>query len=271
MKTLLLLSLALALPCHAAGFANGVKIGEVTDTAVVLWTRLTKENEAGNRTENWEKESPNWTVPGEKGKVRFTYWKGDVKNPAIETDWVEVGENTDFCHQEKLYGLSPGTRYRFSAQAVTDSGEASYQGSFTTATARSADPILFTVSTCQEFELRDDVDNGHKIYRSMLALKPDFFIQTGDTLYYDRKEPLAKNMALARYRWGRMYSLPFQKEFHRSIPTYWMHDDHDLLKDDAWPGQSYGDLTWEQGLKVWKEQIPQSAKPYRTFRWGKDL
>lgn len=78
-------------------------------------------------------------------------------------------------------------------------------------------------------------------------------------------------MELARYRWHRMYSLPFQRTFHRRIPTYWMHDDHDLLKNDCWPGQSYGDLTWEQGLQIWREQIPQSGKPYRTFRWGRHL
>jgi alkaline phosphatase D len=49
-----------------------------------------------------------------------------------------------------------------------------------------------------------------------------------------------------------------------------MHDDHDLLKNDCWAGQTYGDLTWEQGLQIWHEQIPQSDKPYRTFRWGKN-
>ena len=50
-----------------------------------------------------------------------------------------------------------------------------------------------------------------------------------------------------------------------------MHDDHDLLKNDAWPGQTYGDLTWEQGVKIWREQIPQSDNPSRTFRWRKYL
>ena len=85
-----------------------------------------------------------------------------------------------------------------------------YTGSFTTAPApEKIEPITFTVSTCQEFELRDDLEHGHKIYRSMLAMKPSFFVQTGDTVYYDRKEPKSKNIDLARYRWGRMYSLPF--------------------------------------------------------------
>lgn len=264
--------LLLHLPCHAIGFANGVKIGEVTDTSAVLWTRLTKDNEAGNRVNEWKADSPNWTVPGEEGQIRFTYWKDGIEDARTPTDWAEASSKDDFCHQVTLHNLLPATTYSFEANAKTSTGEASVQGKFTTAPSPEAEkPITFTVSTCQEFELRDDKENGHKIYRSMLALKPSFFIQTGDTLYYDRKEPLSKNMDLARYRWGRMYSLPFQKSFHQVIPSYWMHDDHDLLKNDCWAGQTYGDLTWEDGLKIWHEQIPQSEKPYRTFRWGKDL
>jgi alkaline phosphatase D len=264
--------LLLHLPCHAIGFANGIKIGEVTDTSAVLWTRLTKGNEAGNRVDEWKADEPNWTVPGIAGKVRFSYWKDVVKNEAKDTGWIDVDENSDFCLQTRIDGLSPGTAYRYVVRGESADGTASIVGRFTTAPLPETEkPITFTVSTCQEFELRDDKENGHKIYRSMLALKPSFFIQTGDTLYYDRKQPLSKNMNLARYRWGRMYSLPFQKTFHQVIPSYWMHDDHDLLKNDCWSGQSYGDLTWEQGLQIWHEQIPQSDKPYRTFRWGKDL
>ena len=262
----------LHLPCHAIGFANGVKIGELTDTSAVLWTRLTKKQEAGNRVEKWESDAPNWTVPGAAGKIRFTYWKDGAGDDSISTDSVEAGPQDDYCHQVAIHDLSPATTYACEANAETASGTASFQGKFTTAPKSELDAsVTFTVSTCQEFELRDDKDNGHKIYRSMLALKPSFFIQTGDTLYYDRKPPLSENMDLARYRWGRMYSLPFQKSFHQVIPSYWMHDDHDLLKNDCWPGQKYGDLTWEQGLKIWHEQIPQSDKPYRTLRWGKNL
>ncbi len=259
-------------PCQAIGLANGVKIGEVTETSAVLWTRLTKDKEPGNRVDEWKADAPNWMVPGQEGELRFLYYKNKDRENLSSTAWTPVDAETDFCHQVKLENLEPDTVYTYEAQGQLDGRGDAIKGSFRTAPLPAAEtPITFTVSTCQEFELRDDMANGHKIYRSMLALKPSFFIQTGDTLYYDRKEPLAKNMKLARYQWGRMYSLPFQKAFHESVPTYWMHDDHDLLKDDCWPGQSYGDLTWEQGVQIWREQIPQSDKPYRTFRWGKDL
>ena len=263
----------LHLPCYAIGFASGVKIGEVTDTSVVLWARLTENPEATNRFTDWSPETPNWTVPGKIGEIRFFIYEVD-KNTAFKvTSWHAAVAENDFTNQQLIDGLSPATNYTFEVQARSAAAEStSIKGSFSTAPSTNADTLItFTVSTCQEFELRDDPDNGHKIYRSMLALKPAFFIQTGDTVYYDRKPPLAKNMVLARYRWGQMYSLPFQKTLHQQVPSYWMHDDHDLLKDDAWPGQSYGDLTWEQGVKIWREQVPQSDKPYRTFRWGKDL
>ncbi|MDP4846226.1 MAG: alkaline phosphatase D family protein [Akkermansiaceae bacterium] len=272
MKNLALLLFTLA-PCHAAGLANGVKIGEVSDSSAVLWTRLTRDAEPGNRADEWKAGAPNWTVPGIEGKVRFNYYPIGDREKIKSTPWTGVDSDTDFCRQFKIEGLEPDTRYSFEAQGLVGGRDgAEIRGTFTTAPAPETEkPITFTVSTCQEFETRDDKANGHKIYRSMLDLNPSFFIQTGDTVYYDRKEPKSKNMDLARYRWGRMYALPFQKALHREIPSYWMHDDHDITKDDAWPGVGFGDLTWEQGLQIWREQIPQSDKPYRTFRWGKNL
>lgn len=271
MKILCLLFL-LHLPCHAIGFANGVKIGEVTDTSVVLWTRLTKNQQAGNRVDEWKADAPNWTVPGAEGMVELSIWEPEKELTGTLIATLKASAKNDFCVQKTVTGLKPATRYSFRVDARDNGGLFTHMGEFTTAPSPDSEaPVTFAVSTCQEFELRDDKENGHKIYRSMLALKPAFFIQTGDTLYYDRKEPLAKNMEVARYQWGRMYSLPYQKSFHDSVPSYWMHDDHDLLKNDCWPGQSYGDLTWEQGVKIWREQIPQSDKPYRTFRWGKNL
>jgi alkaline phosphatase D len=43
------------------------------------------------------------------------------------------------------------------------------------------------------------------------------------------------------------------------------------LRNDCWPGETYGELTWPQGLAIFREQVPMSEKTYRTFRWGKDL
>ena len=107
---------------QAAGFADGVKIGEVTDTSVVLWARLTKDREAGNRVDGWKPDAPNWTVPGEEGKIRFTYWKDGTEDDSISTDWTEVSAKDDFCHQVMIRNLSPATAYGFETNAKTATG-----------------------------------------------------------------------------------------------------------------------------------------------------
>jgi len=262
-------TLILGVAANAVGFANGVKIGEVTDTSAVIWTRLTKDSEAQNQTEPWDAEKPHWTAPGQEGEVFFVYWKKD--DLMRLTQKKKVTAEDDFTYQVKLESLQPNTAYEFQANAPGVDAKTPV-GSFTTAPAKdSTEPLTFVVSTCQDFPRRDDKANGHVIYKTMLKHNPAFFVQTGDTLYYDKPNPLAQDIATARYKWNRLYSLPNLRDFHMKVPSYWMHDDHDVLKNDCWPGQTYGDLTWEQGLKVWREQIPQSDKPYRTFRWGKNL
>jgi arylsulfatase A-like enzyme/phosphodiesterase/alkaline phosphatase D-like protein len=252
---------------------NGIKIGEVRDTSAVLWTRLTRHPIALTRIPEWDPERPHWRVPGARGEVRFAYWPSAQPDSVEHTDWVEVGPESDFCAQVTLADLAPATEYTLRAEGrAKDLAPAHFPGSFTTAPrAEAAQPITFVVSTCQDFPRRDDLTEGHRIYRSMLALDPSFFVQAGDTLYYDKPGPLAKDIRTARYKWNRMYALPNLRAFHAEVPSYWMHDDHDVLKNDCWPGQSYGEFTWEQGLQVWREQIPQSDMPYRTFRWGKHL
>jgi alkaline phosphatase D len=113
---------------------------------------------------------------------------------------------------------------------------------------------------------------GHKIYPQMQKLGLDFFVHTGDIEYYDKPGPYADNVELARFKWNRIYAMPFQRAFHNETASYFIKDDHDTLRNDCWPGQSYGrDLTWEDGLAIFREQVPMGAETYRTIRWGKDL
>jgi alkaline phosphatase D len=53
-----------------------------------------------------------------------------------------------------------------------------------------------------------------------------------------------------------------------------MKDDHDTWMNDCYPGMQtrfMGDFTFEQGQKVFLEQVPMGDKTYRTIRWGRDL
>lgn len=272
-------------------FANGIKVGEITPNSVVIWVRTTQEQVATNQKNEWTKEQPNWLVPGTPAKISSLFCRESDhqallklenqskahtsdENKIRKIEFPPTNAENNFCSQLKIDELEAATTYRLQIHAEANDSNARgfFSTTFTTAPLPSAQkPVTFTISTCQEFENRDELTKGHKIYSSMLKLNPDFFIQTGDTIYYDRKKPLSKTKDLARYRWNRMYALPYQREFHNRIPTYWMHDDHDLLVDDCEPGDTYGELTWQDGIDLWDENIPQSEKPYRTFRWGKDL
>ena len=64
---------------------------------------------------------------------------------------------------------------------------------------------------------------------------------------------------------------PFLAESRRRCCRYWLKDDHDTLDDDSWPGQRYGEFTFEEGQKIYRQQAPLGSQSYRTFRWGKDL
>ncbi|MCF7955568.1 MAG: alkaline phosphatase D family protein [Phycisphaerae bacterium] len=215
-------------------------------------------------------------VPGISGQVRFTYWpEGDDKQKK-STQWQPVSPDKDFTFQTKLQGLLPSTKYSIIAEGRStenDKVTSKVVGGFLTALkADTISKIHFNVVTCQEYPNRDDPDNGHKIYRTMLKMDPDFFVHTGDIEYYDKPFPFADDVALARFKWNRIFSMPFQREFHNNVSSYFMKDDHDTLRNDCWAGQTYGrELTWDQGLAIFREQVPMGEKTYRTIRWGKDL
>jgi alkaline phosphatase D len=68
-----------------------------------------------------------------------------------------------------------------------------------------------------------------------------------------------------------MFSYLWNRDFSAHVPSYFMKDDHDTLANDCYPGQSYGDLSFSEGVRIFAEQTPMSSMPYRRFRWGADL
>jgi alkaline phosphatase D len=266
--------------------ADGIKIGEVRQDSAIIWTRLTRNPERNIKGFAFNEERTSVPagrtlddmeggVPGTEGEVRAIWWPQGEEVYTRETNWMAVDPRADFTRQFVLSGLAAGTQYELEVQGrVAGAVEASYSlsGGFRTP-SETNDPakVTFVVVTCQEYLRRDDPENGHRIYSLMLDMHPDFFVHTGDMEYYDRPHPFARTVELARFKWNRVYAMPFQREFHRRVSSYFMKDDHDTLKNDCWPGQRYGKLTWEQGLTIFREQVPMGDRSYRTFRWGKDL
>lgn len=265
--------------------ASGVKVGEVTGSTAIIWTRLTENptrNASGvaavGKTRTPEESLPDdistmqGACPGMAGSIRVRYGLKPDLADAQETDWVDVGEEGDFSHQFHLKEL-PANRTIHFAVDTREPGKmhGSVTGQFQTAPKADAkEEITFALVTCQMFADLDHEDGFH-IYPAIAKLDPRFVSFTGDNVYYDNERPRAVNPRLARYHWERMYSLPRHVELLRSVATTWQKDDHDLLKDDCWPGQKMGDLTFEEGLKIFRKQVPIGEEIYRSFRWGRFL
>lgn len=281
--------------------ATGFKVGEVTDTTAIVWARLTRSARrnppdapmvafryAGGGKPARDKKKKKITsvkypagmtvadirnaAPGAPGEVRVLYRPpggGDWR----ETPWKPVDADRDFTRQFTLAGLKPNVEYAVRVEARGRSGKPGQplDGRFYTAPAPDdAARVVFTVSTGQAYGSRDRKD-GYEIYRSMLALRPSFFVHTGDIVYYDK---LAKTIGLARYHWQRTYSLPTNVEFHRRVSSYFIKDDHDTWQNDCWPTMKRSNMyefTFKQGLAVFREQVPMGESTYRTRRWGRDL
>ena len=271
-------------------FGNGMKIGEVQQKSAVIWTRLTATpelNMAGaaflptdDKEATMAQQLPpgktldemEGAVPGANGQVRLT-WESD-QGERQSTEWQWILQKADYTRKYWLKDLQPGTEYELTLESRDSKGNPgqTINGKFHTAPAwGKVAPVRFTVVTGQDYPRRDDKIMGHQIYPHMLGLGLDFFVHTGDIEYYDKPDPWATNIELARFKWNRVYALPNQRDFHKKVTSYFIKDDHDTLKNDSWPGQTYGELTWEQGLALFPEQFPVNNKNYRTFRWGRDL
>lgn len=288
LASFIFLFIVLQLSAQEAYFTTGIKIGEVTETSAVLWTRLCAQEKPNpikhERREkvfrhpiDFDEEMPvhemDGAVKGQAGWIRASVYS---EKENIILYWQEAKAEHDFTVQFSFNHLSPGITYKvvFEAKEKEDSDEIlnTVEGSFTTAPSSDQPvPVNLTTSTCQYFWSYDQ-ERGFKTYDRMRELKPDFFIQTGDYIYYDKPGPLAKNIEEARHKWHAMDSWPSLVDFHQMTPMYMIKDDHDLLKDDVYPeSEPYGELTFEDGLSLWHENIPLVGKAYRSIRWGKDL
>ncbi len=286
-------------PVH---FGNGVKIGEVDHDSALVWIRLTAEEQPRSRWSSFQAvpfanradavpeglllEDMQGSLVGAAGEVRVQWQPVGYEpnepngtssegNLVRDSGWLRVDPAADFTRHLSLTDLLPECRYylKIAGRPLGDPAAiTTMEANFGTSPSPDQQArVMFTVVTGQDYLRVDDSRSGHRIYRSMLDLDPDFFVHTGDTVYYDKPGPFAKSLELARYKWNLTYAFSNQREFHRRVPSYFLKDDHDTLKDDCWPGQNYGALTWEQGLSIFREQVPMGESTYRTRRWGEHL
>lgn len=276
---------------HAAHLGMGFRVGEVTQNSAVVWTRITasrERNRTGFRDPKKQEPRIDEYVPspvkvadregeilGAPGEVRVGIAAG--QGPLRWSAWETAKAEDDFVRQFRLADLEPGTRYAVKIEARDRDGapvSAVAAGSFgTPAAAGTFREVTFGVVTGQSYWDLDHAEGFH-IYPAMEKQGLDFLVPTGDTVYLDSESPRARTVELARHHWHRMYSLPRLIRFHLQVPGYWEKDDHDAWRDDCWPTMRspwMNPLTFEQGLRIFREQVPMGEKTYRTVRWGKGL
>ncbi|MCA9249217.1 MAG: alkaline phosphatase family protein, partial [Planctomycetales bacterium] len=122
-----------------------------------------------------------------------------------------------------------------------------------------------------------DKSLGYPALAAILATDPDFFVGTGDNVYYDTPDkPRAETLSEMRRKWHEQFVQPRYRQLFARVPTYWEVDDHDYRYDDCDNTGDY-DPSPQLALRAMLEQLPYApsdahdAKTYRTHRVSRDL
>jgi len=261
--------------------------GEVTHTSVILQSRLTS---VSGLTDG--------DVSGRSGVARFALSEYDDFRSVRMTDWLMAGPAGDFIIKIKVDNLKPATRYYYrliygADQKSMQTGETC---SFRTLQGRAGtNEVSFVVVTGMNYmsfhygKLKsgrrtgagaysgEDKSLGFPALATMLKMKPDFFVGTGDNVYYDSHDDReATALKDLRRKWHEQFVQPRFVELFRHVPTYWEKDDHDHRYNDCDCEGSRAPSS-ELGIRTFREQVPvvdpldPEAKTYRTHRVNRHL
>jgi alkaline phosphatase/alkaline phosphatase D len=275
--------------------ALGILVGEVTTGGALVQVRLSATDERVDGD-----------VPGAPGFVEFALAKeGAGASEPVAVQTAEARQAHDCIARTAFTGLEPGTAYACKTRvgSSTDSLRDGPTARFKTLPgADSAAPVRFVVVTGMnyaKFHGDDQIDKathlvqnntrlpdpysgpdkhlGYPALASILKLKPDFFVGTGDNVYYDTpRDPRAETISELRQKWHEQFVQPRYHELFAKTPTYWMVDDHDYRVDDC---DNTGDYepSPELGKRVLLEQLPYAEMgvpdplTYRTHRISRHL
>lgn len=257
---------------------QGEMVGEVSQTTAILQSRLTAPSV-----------DDDGDLPARPGWARFELADNDQLDSAFTTEWMQATVEGDGIVKCKVSGLKAATAYYYrlvcgESKATTAPGP---RRSFRTLPATDAlAPQSFIVVTGMYYHgfhhgpkkyQGDDKALGYPALVTIRDLNPDFFIGTGDNVYYDGpRETAATDVASMRKKWHEQFVQPRFVDLFASVPTYWEKDDHDFRYDDS-DNTSDKLPTVANGLRIFREQVPvvdpsdPDAVTYRTFRAGRLL
>ncbi len=245
---------------RAAPLPHGVASGEVSITSATIWART-------------------------NGESAFTVEYATQPNFAtvVGMQTATVSAATDFAGTVTLTALQPATRYYYRVRSPSSDAQDAASGDFTTAplATRKQDVTFLWGGDLggQGFCRQPD----YAIFAPMTALKADFFIFGGDTIYADSPCPSPPNVPgsdfaaitqeqfWAKYRYQR--EDPFLKDLLASTSLFPIWDDHEVKNDFSGPSEPLTPI----GLRAFFDYFPltrQAEEPhrlYRSVRWGKHV
>ena len=298
--TVLLLVTVGTLSAQDVHNGQGEMAGEVTETSVILQSRLTQ----GRALVDGD-------LPGSPGVARFELSAAaDFADPRV-TEWMSALPGNDYIVKTRISGLTPATRYYYRLRYGVDqeNTKLGLRATFKTLSGRQRSAVVsFVVVTGMNYAFFQegapqfqrpryeghDKPLGYPALATILRMKPDFFVGTGDNVYYDHPaDSRARTRAELRKKWHEQFVQPRFVQMFRQVPTYWEKDDHDHRFNDSDPHTPVqGYHAWVEdkenpelaqqpsnalGIEIFREQVPvvdpadKEAVTYRTHRISREL
>ncbi len=288
--------LGVALPAASAvDLGQGQMAGRVTETSVILHSRLTQ----GTALVKGD-------LPGSRGLARFEIADNPEFKESRKTRWIDASPDYDFIVKVEVTGLKPSTKYyyRLLYGPRHDDTVTAPTCSFRTIGGKNAvQETKFAVVTGMNYFFfhegpyrpegayqGDDKHLGYPALEAIRKLKPDFFVGTGDNVYFDHPakgnrpdrwtgtawSDRAMTETQMRRKYHEQFVQPRYAALFAEVPTYWEVDDHDYRYNDC-DNTGKNMPTPEMGKRNFREQLPvvDPADPngltYATFRVSRDL
>lgn len=265
-------------PLCEIGHAQGEIAGEPTQSGIILQSRLTR----GQKPIQGDTE-------GASGWGCFELSDNPEFHNSFKTRWTKAVPENDFIIKQKVNNLRCGTRYYYRLLYGPDTNKTKTGNTCTFRTLGSLDTkskatfVVVTGMSYHKFHYGvcaykgPDKRLGYPALKAVLDMKPDFFVGTGDNVYYDHsKKTAAQTQEQLRKKYHEQFVQPRYIELFAQVPTYWEKDDHDYRYNDS-------DNTTDRlpkpelGIKTFIEQLPvvDIAEPepvtYRTYQINKLL
>ncbi len=265
----------------------GIMVGEVTSSTALVQVRLSASDQLIEGD-----------LPGAEGTVSFTL--KPAEGGATTTQIVEATAERDYIARACFVDLKPATSYICrtrlgpNRQNLRSGPQATFKTLAGPEITSQARLVVVTGMNYARFHGDQRIDPGLRIapansvaqskkklgypaLESIRKLQPDFFVGTGDNVYYDTpKNGRAQTVAEMRRKWHQQFVQPRYRDLFAAVPTYWEIDDHDFRVDDCDLTGDY-DPSPQVGRALMLEQLPyapadqEDPKTYRTHRINRDL